>query len=174
MKKLLIISVFLFMKNETILFDKNDQNNNWFVVNDTVMGGVSNSKFLKTEEGNLIFSGEVSTDNNGGFAMIRKSLDVNFSNKKTQLFLKLKGDGKKYQFRIKSTINQKYWYIQSFQTQKGKQEITLNLSEFYPSFRGYKLNKDNFSGDVIKEISILIGNKKDEKFVLEIEKIYIK
>lgn len=174
MNKLLLIILFLFMNNDTILFDKNNQQKKWYIVNDTVMGGVSNSNVSISEIGNLIFSGEVSTENNGGFAMTRMPLDVHFSDKSSKLVLKLKGDGKKYQFRIKSKIDQKYWYIQSFQTQKGEEEIVLNLSEFYPSFRGYQLNIDNFSGNVIKEIAILIGNKKTEKFSLEVEKILIK
>lgn len=162
------------MNDETIIFDKNHNSKNWYITNDVVMGGVSNSNISKTKKGNLIFSGEVSLENNGGFAMTRLPLDINFSDKNSKLVLKLIGDGKKYQFRIKSKINQNYWYIQSFQTKKGAEEIALNLSEFYPSFRGYKLNLDNFSGNNIKEIAILIGNKKDEKFSLEIEKIYLK
>ncbi|MEO9570161.1 MAG: CIA30 family protein [Polaribacter sp.] len=162
------------MNNDTILFDESNKNNNWFTVNDTVMGGISSSKSLITEKGNLIFFGDVSIENNGGFTMIKMPLNIDFSDKNSQLIIKLKGDGKKYQFRIKSKIDQKYWYIQSFQTQKEIEEITLNLLDFYPSFRGCKLNKENFSGNTIKEIAIFIGNKKNEKFALEIEKIYIK
>ena len=41
----------------------------------------------------------------------------------------------------------------------------------YPSFRGRKLNKENFNKTSIEEIGFLIGNKKQEKFNLEIDKI---
>lgn len=162
------------MINETIIFDKNTNTQNWYITTDSVMGGVSNSTIKTTTEGNLVFSGEVSLDNNGGFAMTRLPLDINFKDEKTKLIIKLKGDGKKYQFRIKSKVDQNYWYIQTFKTNNKEEEITLNLSDFYASFRGYKLNLDNFSGNNIKEIAILIGNKKNEKFSIEIEKIYLK
>ena len=40
-------------------------------------------------------------------------------------------------------------------------------------FRGYKLNEPNYAGEVIAEIAFLIGNKRNESFSLEIEKIYL-
>jgi hypothetical protein len=44
----------------------------------------------------------------------------------------------------------------------------------YPSFRGRKLDKPNFSEDYIEEIAFLIGNKSEEKFQLLIDKIELK
>lgn len=43
----------------------------WYVVNDNVMGGVSNSSMVFTENETLVFKGRVSLDNNGGFASVR-------------------------------------------------------------------------------------------------------
>ncbi|MGA0878352.1 MAG: CIA30 family protein [Ilumatobacteraceae bacterium] len=60
------------------LFDfvSGDSDAGWNVVNDTVMGGVSSGR-LAVEDGVLIFSGELSLDNNGGFASVRSpSIDV--------------------------------------------------------------------------------------------------
>ena len=174
MKWLVILSVFLCMNDEIIIFDKNSSNQNWYITNDDVMGGISNSSMKLDEEKKMIFSGNVSLDNNGGFAMTRLPLNINFNAEKTKVVLKLKGDGKKYQFRIKAKNNQRFWYIQSFQTSKNTEEIELPLNKFYASFRGYKLNVDNFSATTITEIAILIGNKKNEKFKLEIERITLK
>ncbi|WP_084443060.1 CIA30 family protein [Tenacibaculum soleae] len=174
MKWLVILSVFLCMNDEIIIFDKNSSNQNWYITNDDVMGGVSNSSMKLDEEKKMIFSGNVSLDNNGGFAMTRLPVNINFNTKKTKVVLKLKGDGKKYQFRIKAKNNQRFWYIQSFQTSKSTEEIELPLNKFYASFRGYKLNVDNFSATTITEIAILIGNKKNENFKLSIEKIALK
>ncbi|OCK43949.1 hypothetical protein BA195_04445 [Tenacibaculum soleae] len=162
------------MNDEIIIFDKNSSNQNWYITNDDVMGGVSNSSMKLDEEKKMIFSGNVSLDNNGGFAMTRLPVNINFNTKKTKVVLKLKGDGKKYQFRIKAKNNQRFWYIQSFQTSKSTEEIELPLNKFYASFRGYKLNVDNFSATTITEIAILIGNKKNENFKLSIEKIALK
>ena len=45
----------------------------WSVVNDTVMGGVSTGR-LAWQDGALVFTGELSLDNNGGFASVRSPL----------------------------------------------------------------------------------------------------
>ncbi|WP_232771594.1 CIA30 family protein [Tenacibaculum sp. Bg11-29] len=174
MKWLVLFSIFLCMNDEIIIFDKNNTNQRWYITNDDVMGGISNSSMKLDEENKMIFSGNVSLDNNGGFAMTRLPVSINLDDEKTKLVLKLKGDGKKYQLRIKAKNNQRFWYIQSFQTSKSTEEIELPVHKFYASFRGYKLNVDNFSGAKITEIAILIGNKKKEAFKLSIEKITLK
>ena len=135
------------------------------------MGGISNSSIEWDENGYGIFSGNISTANNGGFGMVRLPIKVELNESFQNIKLKVKGDGKKYQFRIKSNNFQRHWYVQSFQTSNEWEEITLPLSEFYPSYRGYRLNKENFSEFTIREIAILIGNKVDEEFKLLIDSI---
>ena len=56
-----------------ILYDFNTETKleNWFIVNDDVMGGVSKSKLFLDDEGNVVFKGRISTLNNGGFASVR-------------------------------------------------------------------------------------------------------
>ena len=85
------------------LFDFSDSdsknNSNWNAVNDVVMGGVSQSGFRLTDTQG-IFSGRVSTENNGGFASVRTEnfeppLDLSDYE---GIELKLKGDGKRYKF----------------------------------------------------------------------------
>ena len=49
--------------------------------------------------------------------------------------------------------------------------IEIPLKDFYPSFRGRKLNFHNFSSKNIEEIGFLIGNKVNENFKLAIDKI---
>ncbi|CAM1370118.1 CIA30 family protein [Tenacibaculum xiamenense] len=173
--KLFTIIAALFMAISDIVicdFSKNTPYN-WRVTNDDVMGGISTSSMKINSNNQGVFSGQVSTENNGGFAMTRLKTEIEISNKNKKVALYIKGDGKKYQFRIKSQRNKRYWYVQSFQTTMGEQKIELNLKDFYPSFRGYKLNKENFNANKIEEIAILIGNKKNENFKLEIKKILI-
>lgn len=52
------------------VFTSPDSATEWSVVNDTVMGGVSSGQ-LVVDNGALVFSGELSLDNNGGFASVR-------------------------------------------------------------------------------------------------------
>jgi monofunctional biosynthetic peptidoglycan transglycosylase len=68
----------------------------WRIVNDDVMGGVSTSRFRITDEGTLLFSGEISLDNNGGFASLRslpRALDLAGGD---ALHLRVRGDGRDY------------------------------------------------------------------------------
>ena len=44
---------------------------NWSIVNDDVMGGISKSKLSMSDENNLMFTGYLSLENNGGFASTR-------------------------------------------------------------------------------------------------------
>ena len=163
------------LNSEIIVFDFKSQKNvsAWYQTNDDVMGGISRSIMSLNQNGNGVFSGSVSTKFNGGFAMTRLPVNSKLNQKHTNLILRLKGDGKKYQFRIKSNINQRFWYVQDFQTSTEMSEIKLPLKDFYPSFRGYKLGLENFSGNSIQEIAILIANKKNENFKIEIETIKI-
>ena len=76
---ILIISHLITMQTNKINILDNDRNN-WLVVNDNVMGGVSESNIRFSENNTLIFQGRVSIENNGGFASFRyntKNLKVN-------------------------------------------------------------------------------------------------
>ncbi len=161
--------------NQTIFdFSKDSDISSWRVVDDVVMGGRSQGSFKLNENGNGLFSGEVSLENNGGFSSLRyrfKEMEVSSF---TKVVLKIKGDGNDYQFRIKDSYSNFYSFITTFKTSKEWELIELNLSEMYPSFRGRKLAMDNFSSEIIQEIAILIGNKKEQRFMLEIDEIYLK
>ena len=80
----------------------------WFVVNDNVMGGVSNSSMIFTENETLVFKGRVSLDNNGGFASVRLNTRNLKVKKDQKLKLVLIGDSKEYQIRIKPSSNNYY------------------------------------------------------------------
>ena len=88
--------------------------------------------------------------------------------------LKLKGDGKSYQFRLKGSDNQRHSYIYTFTTTGLEQEIIIPLKDFSPRFRGRQLNLPNFDADQIEQIAFLIGNKTNERFYLAIESITLK
>lgn len=162
--------------NSIVLFDFNLKSNrsDWRIVDDSVMGGISLSTFLVDANGNGVFEGKVSTENNGGFC----SVHYNFkkvSIKDHQLFsIRLKGDGKKYQFRVKSKRDDYYSYVYDFQTTSDWQTIEIPITELYSTFRGRKLDFQNYDGTSLEEIAFFIGNKKKESFQLMIDKIEVK
>ena len=171
---LLIISVMVQDNSSTIFdFKKAKHTSNWYVVDDGVMGGLSQGTLSINNTGNGLFKGYVTTENNGGFSSIRYEFNTKDVSKFKHVILKVKGDGKAYQFRIKENSSQRYSYIAPFNTTGDWQTIKISLSSFYPSFRGYNLDKPNYSGEVMEEIAILVGNKKKEKFSIEIENIIL-
>ena len=144
----------------------------WMVVNDGVMGGVSRSTVNLHNDGYLIFAGNVSTDYGGGFASIRTDYKNWGIGKHEGLILRVKGDGKTYQFRCRlgNNMNQ-IAYRHYFQTNNDKwQEIILPFKEFLPTYRGRVLN--NFAvldPNQIKHLGVMISDKQVGDFKLEID-----
>lgn len=160
------------MISQTIFdFNKKANLKNWRIVDDVVMGGKSSGSIKLNTEGHGVYEGNISLDNNGGFSSLRYNFEKIQIKNATKIILKVKGDGKKYQFRIKSNSNEYYSYILPFSTTGEWEEIEIVLKDMYPSFRGRKLNQPNFSNDAIEEITFLFGNKTKEGFKLLIDKI---
>ncbi len=152
-------------------FSQIDNLYGWRIVDDGVMGGRSQGSFLVNEEGIGVFSGSVSLENNGGFSSLRYRLPERLEINQQYAKLTVKGDGKKYQFRIKRSLRDYHSYIFDFKTTGEWEEIIVPLDEMYPAFRGRVLNMEDFPSDIIDEITFLVGNKKAEDFRLEIAKI---
>ncbi len=159
-----------------ILFDfnKKAEIQQWFIVDDGVMGGRSSGNFSLSNEGYGVFEGNISLANNGGFSSLRYIIQKTSVKDFTKISLKLKGDGKKYQLRIKANNQDYQSYIMPFETSGEWEEIEISLQEMYPSFRGRILDIPNFANEYIEELNILIGNKKKEKFKLLLDKIELK
>lgn len=173
--KLTILLLFVFM-NSTIIYDfkKDSSTRDWRIIDDGVMGGVSQGRFSINSEGNGVFEGTISLENNGGFSSVRYGFDKIKVNSKSVVSIRLKGDGKKYQFRIKDKYSSYYSYITTFETTGEWQTVQLKLSDLYPSFRGKKLDLPNFNSNSFEEIVFLIGNKKNETFKLTLDKVELK
>ena len=171
---LILLTLSIFTKTnmkEIYTFTNQTKINEWRIVNDGVMGGISNSSLVLTEAGHGQFSGHVSLANNGGFASIQLNTTIKLTEENTFIVLRLKGDGKTYEFRLKGEISQSESYVHPFTTSGEWENIRLPLSEFYPQFRGRKLNSPNFNFKSIEQVSILIANKQEEDFELLIDRI---
>ena len=172
MKLFLTLTMFLMIQSQLIFdFDRNTNVNDWRIIDDVVMGGRSNGKFTIDNDGNGVFSGIVSLDNNGGFSSVRYQFNKINTTKNSRVTIRLKGDGKEYQFRIKDNRNAYYSYITSFNTTGDWENIFINLKDLYPSFRGQTLNAPNYAANSFEEIVFLIGNKKNEPFKLILDRI---
>jgi NADH dehydrogenase [ubiquinone] 1 alpha subcomplex assembly factor 1 len=141
----------------------------WDVEDDVVMGGVSSSEWMITEDGHGMFKGDVSLDNDGGFASIQRDIDAVAVTGYETVMLRVKGDGKRYQFRLMADVDDRASYITHFETTGDWQVIALPLADFYPVWRGDRLDQPNFPGEQIEQIRFMIANGTAEAFQLEID-----
>ncbi|MDY7395449.1 CIA30 family protein [Aureibaculum sp. 2210JD6-5] len=155
-------------------FNNNSDISDWQITNDDVMGGKSSGQFVLDGNGNGVFKGEVSLENNGGFSSVKYKFEPKSIEDNTRVVLKLKGDGKTYQFRVKSDTGQRHSYIYKFETTGEWETLKISLSELYPVFRGRKLDLPNFSNNKLVETAFLIANGKNESFQLKIASIGLK
>lgn len=176
MKFLSSIILILFAMPDAVIFHFSPQSEirSWVIVDDVVMGGRSSGSFGLNEDGHGVFEGRVSLENNGGFSSVRHTFPKRSTDGYSKVSIRLKGDGKNYQFRVKANARDYYSYITTFSTSGEWQTVEIQLEDMYPSFRGRKLDMDNFSKAGIEEIAFLIANKKAESFKLVIEKIELK
>ena len=158
---------------EFVLFDfsETDDWSAWTIENDVVMGGRSSSELERSEDGNAIFKGEVSLENNGGFASVQYRFPSKEIKGYKKAVLHLKGGGKTYQFRLKENLRDRASYVYEFETTGDWQTVAIPLKDMKPVYRGRNLELPNFSANSIQEVRFLIGNKKPQDFRLEIDKI---
>jgi monofunctional biosynthetic peptidoglycan transglycosylase len=148
-------------------FDTQSRNLDWYIVNDTVMGGRSNSR-VEIVDNRLVFSGELNTKG-GGFASTRSEpaqLDLGGV---TSLVLKVRGDGRSYQMRLMSAKT-RISYSANFTTEQAKWlEIELPVTSFLPTWRGRKLNRPPIDPDDVTSIGFMIADNRDGPFTLEVD-----
>lgn len=154
-------------------FEKGVDLSRWRIVDDVVMGGRSDGNFEIDDEGHGHYYGKVSLENNGGFSSLRyrpaKAIDVG---NHTHIEVRVKGDGKRYQLRVKNNANEPQSYIEYIATGTAWQTVQIPLREMYPTYRGRKLDMPDFAGETIGELAFLIGNKLPQSFSLQID--YVK
>ena len=143
------------------------------IVNDSVMGGRSDSA-LTVIDNVVNFQGDVSLENNGGFASVRMiwPFDVSDSIKKSSVVvLKVKGDGLVYKFRLRTNRGfNGAAYSYSFKTLKDQiQTVYIPINDFVPSYRGRTLRNMpvlNFSD--VRQMGILVADYQTGQFSIDL------
>ena len=145
----------------------------WRSVNDGVMGGISSGGMIRVDD-MLRFEGELSLENNGGFASVRRMVDPELSKAKS-VRLKLRGDGREYQFRLRTNdrLDGIAWRAK-FRTTGDWQTVNLEIKEFEPVFRGRLLaDAGPLNTGEIRQIGLMLADKRPGPFRLEIKSIEI-
>lgn len=154
--------------------DSMPKNQQWTVVNDGVMGGLSQSRAQTLESDTMKFSGTISFENNGGFASIRHSAAAFNLRNTTGIRLRVKGDGKKYQFRVRTSQQfDGVAYKHEFSTTSNQwQEFEFYWQDFQATFRGRKVaGAPEIKAEAIEQVGFLIADKQEGSFELVVERI---
>jgi len=148
-------------------FDPAESNLNWQIVNDTVMGGRSSSRFtLKDQQ--LTFSGTLNTQG-GGFASLRSGRQSWPLADHSTIRLRVKGDGRTYRLRL-FVDNDRAAYQHAFETNANQwQIVTLPIDAFYASWRGRRLARPPLQAVDVVGIGLIVADGIDGPFSLTVD-----
>ena len=185
-----VISKYIPTATERMLFDFTNSNadikETWGAVDDVVMGGVSQSR-IQLADNKAIFVGNVSTENNGGFASVRtRNLEPPLDLSGYEgIELKVIGDGKRYKF---ITRCEGKWdgigYCNSFDTVYDfPTTIRIPFKDLIPVFRAKTVSEaDAFKQEEVYSMQLMLSkfeydgelNPKFETGSFKLEVEYIK
>lgn len=145
----------------------------WEVVNDGVMGGLSQRSVVMSESGTMVFRGVLSLENNGGFSSVRSgqvSMDLSEA---TGIVLRVRGDGRTYQFRLMTDArvrNRRVTFMAPFQTKVGEwAEVQMPFKAFAGTWRGERISEALLDPSKIEGFGIQLADKKPGVFSLEVD-----
>ena len=153
-------------------FDKPEAAKQWRTINDNVMGGVSEGKSRITEEKTLEFYGNLSLENNGGFASVRSQTVTLDLDKHEGVVLRVRADGRSFYCNLHvPTSMPAFSYRAKFDTKKEQwQEVCIPWKEFLATAFGKELeSKSSLDPSKVNAIGFLIADKKAGPFRLEVE-----
>ena len=143
----------------------------WQIVNDTVMGGRSSSRYTLNNN-RLQFTGVLST-NGGGFASLRSSRIPWDLGGCDRFRLKVKGDGRTYRFRV-FALEDRASYQSAFKTKTDEWTIVeLPIDTFYASWRGRRLSRPPLNPADIAGFGFIVADGVDGPFRLEVDWIEV-
>jgi monofunctional biosynthetic peptidoglycan transglycosylase len=160
-------------EDRRMLFDfkSPDAAETWRTVNDGVMGGVSEGNVRITKEKRLEFSGNLSLENNGGFASVRSRPGKLDLSEYDALVLKVRGDGRTYYANVHiPTRRIAFSYRADFSTKRDKwQEIRIPLKDFRATSFGRRVpDAAPLDTGNVESLGLLLADKKAGPFKLEV------
>ena len=152
-------------------FETEDSLKSWTSVNDGVMGGVSKGGFKRTEQGTLLFTGDLSLENRGGFASIRMKPSALGLDGMSALVVKAKGDGRTYwvDLRLNDQMSASSYRAYLPTTAGEWQETRIPFADFKLQAFGRDLPLKPINPAKVESIGFTLADKKAGPFSLEIE-----
>ena len=142
----------------------------WRIVNDSVMGGISESA-MQPVEGAMRFAGILSLENNGGFASVRSREIDPLPRTVTEIVIKVKGDGRTYDFDLRDGVRRRaFSYRQRFETTAGEvTEVRLPIGAFTATSFGRVIpGAAPIRPENIRSVGITLADKKPGPFRIDL------
>ncbi len=143
----------------------------WYVVNDTVMGGISQSQVEILPNSVLRFAGSMSLENNGGFASVRSDWALVNLQGNDGVLIRVNGDGKSYRFRLRTTeTGQDVSYNALFPTVEGRwNTIYIPFASMVPTYRGFEVDVAALDPATISSLGFMLSDKQEGDFELQVD-----
>ena len=160
----------------TTLFDFTDPGaaSAWHAIDDRVMGGVSRSTLRHDPAGHAVFEGNVSLEQNGGFASVRSSPDERGLSGAGICQIELRGDNKQFKLSLLTDDGFDSLNYQASFTPKGTdwQTLHLPLADFRASFRGREVpDAPPLDPARVRQVGLMIAARQAGPFELHIRRI---
>lgn len=174
----IIATVISFPFATNLIFDfgaSDRKTNDWMVLTDRVMGGLSRSTIEYTTNA-MVVSGTISLENYGGFASVKTKFDNYDLSHYKGLKIRFKSTNQKFAFTLEQSKNWTYPYFKgdfSSKKENNWEEIVLYFNDFktyqigMPT--GEKLPQAALK-DIVR-IGVMTTDKKEGPFTIEIDSI---
>ena len=164
-------------ETQRLLFDfrNADGIDAWRIINDTVMGGMSSSRFEAREDG-AAFTGELSLDQGGGFVSMRSpkgSYDLSGGD---GLRIWMRGSDKTFQLTVYTEPGGRVSYRAPFTPPSATdwEAVDVIFDDLTPFVRGRRVpDAPAFDPARVRAVGILLGDEQDGSFRLELERMAV-
>ncbi len=153
----------------------NDDDLSWNIVNDGVMGGLSKG-YIDYNDKSMIFEGNLSLENNGGFSWAKSptaQMDLSDFN---QIEIKYRSKERSVDFTFETEGAYRVVYFkEELKSTKNKwKTVTLDLDNFAQYYFGRFTGKMFKKRDDVLRMGLIMNDKKEGAFKIEVDDIKFK
>jgi len=155
-------------------FTAAEENEQWLVVNDNVMGGRSLGDRTFTDS-TMVFAGAINT-NGGGFSSLRLMLAPEALADADHVQVRAKSDGRTYLMTFDDALDGRNRRVSfraplEFVTPGEWETVTVRFADLYPAVFGERVEAAPFRADLATRIGIMQSDGIDGDFELEVDLI---
>jgi NADH dehydrogenase [ubiquinone] 1 alpha subcomplex assembly factor 1 len=146
----------------------------WQPIDDRVMGGVSRSRLRHDPLGHAVFEGEVSLENNGGFASVRSEPGDRGLPAAHTCLIEVRGEPKQFKISLLADYSFDSLNYQACFALAGAdwQTLSLPLAAFRASLRGREVpGAPPLDPARIRQVGLMLAARQAGPFALEIKRI---